>query len=90
MACEWQVHICIAEGDLYKAYDKSTFNMVAKSHCLRQVQRVITAAWLREWFRSQSRFKLDADKVTDRVVRFQSLDLYMLVFEICIFGKFKF
>ncbi len=61
------------DGDIKKAYEyvsHSTFAVAARGRGMHEVQ---THAWLREWRRMTSIFRLDKETTSDEVQRTRSL-----------------
>eukprot|EP00973_Karenia_brevis_P056106 7802722-Karenia_brevis.AAC.1 len=72
-ANEWQRHLYVLDGDLYKAYDLVRHAVVVKGLRRKRVPDVLVAAWLREIRRSRSVFKLDRQVRSDPIARTRSL-----------------
>ena len=73
-AVEWRApQVYIMDGDIKKAYDYVSHSAFATAARKRGMHEVLIHAWLREWRRMTSVFRLDAETTSDKVTRTRSL-----------------
>ena len=72
-AVEWQApQVFIMDGDIKKAYDYASHTAFAEAARSRGMHEVVIHAWLREWRRMKSVFKLDSQTTSAEVERTRS------------------
>ena len=72
-AVEWQApQVFIMDGDIKKAYDYASHTAFAEAARSSSMHEVVIHAWLREWRRMKSVFKLDSQTTSAEVERTRS------------------
>ena len=66
-------HVYIMDGDIKKAYDFTSHRAFAKAAGKKGMDEILILAWLREWRRMKSIFRLDAETKSGEVPRTRSL-----------------
>ena len=73
-AVEWRApHVYVMDGDIKKAYDFTSHRAFAKAARKKGMDEILILAWLREWRRMKSIFRLDAETKSSEVPRTRSL-----------------
>ena len=66
-------HVYVMDGDIKKAYDYVSHSAFAVAARQRGMHEVLIHAWLREWRRTTSIFRLDSETTSGGVMRTRSL-----------------
>ena len=73
-AVEWRSpHLYVMDGDIKKAYDFTSHKAFAEAARGQGMDEVLILAWLREWRRMKSVFRLDSETTSAEIQRTRSL-----------------